>query len=151
MWSTVGIGTGIGPILVRRITGDDERRLRIALGCSYFVTALGVAIVAAAPVFSVALVGALLRGVGAGVGWVFSTQILLHLVPDRVRGRVFSTEFALLTLCSAAASAVAGRVIDLPQVGIRGTLWCMAAVVLIPGVLWSLWTARHPRGLPVGD
>lgn len=151
LWSTVGIGTGVGPILVRRFTGDDPRRLRIALGVSYFVTGTGLAIVASATTFPVALVGALLRGVGAGVNWVFSTQLLLVLVPDRVRGRVFSTEFAVLTLCSSAGSALAGQALEIPSVGIRSTLWCMAGLVVVPGVLWSLWTARHPEGLPVED
>jgi MFS family permease len=151
MWSTVGVGTGIGPILVRRFTGDDPRRLRVALAVSYFVTGTGLAIVAVATTFPVALVGALLRGVGAGVNWVFSTQLLLTLVPDRVRGRVFSTEFAVLTLCSSAGSALAGQALELPALGITGTLWCMAALVVVPGVLWSVWTARHPTGLPVED
>lgn len=152
IWSTVGLGTGLGPIVVRRWTGDDPRLLRRALAASYFVTATGLALVASATVFPVALLGALLRGVGAGVNWVFSTQLLLVLVPDRVRGRVFSTEFAMLTLCSAAGSALAGQSLELPALGIRGTLWCMAALVVVPGVLWSVWTARHPEGLlPVED
>jgi MFS family permease len=151
MWSTVGIGTGIGPILVRRYTGDDPRRLRVALAISYFVTGTGLVLVAFAGSFPVALVGALLRGVGAGVNWVFSTQLLLTLVPDRVRGRVFSTEFAVLTLCSSAGSAVAGQALEVSSLGIQGTLLCMAGLVVVPGVLWSIWTARHPLGLPVED
>ena len=151
MWSTVGLGTGIGPILVRRYTGDDPRKLRRALAVSYFVTGAGLVLVATASVFPVALVGALLRGVGAGVNWVFSTQLLLTLVPDRVRGRVFSTEFAMLTLCSSAGSALAGQALELPSLGIRGTLWCMAGLVLLPGVLWTLWTLRHPVGLAVDE
>ena len=146
MLALVGVGTGLGPIAARAVTGDDDRRLRVALAASYAVTGAGVLVVALAGSLPVLLAGAALRGVGSGIGWVFSTQLLLHIVPDRVRGRVFSTEFAILTLCSSAGALLAGWAVD--GVGIDGLLLTMAAAILVPGVLWGVWTRRHPRGLP---
>ncbi len=147
IWSMVGLGTGFGPIIARRFTGDDDVNLRRVLAYSYFITCVGLIVVAAADVFAVVLIGALLRGIGAGMGWVFSTQLLLHLVPDRVRGRVFSTEFAMLTLSSAIGSFAAGWAVDQPGVWITGSLLTMAALVLVPGFLWTAWTLKYPAGL----
>ncbi len=58
------------------------------------------------------LLGTALRGVGGGIIWVFSTQLLLQLVPGNVRGRVFATEFAFFNLLSALSSAAVGAALD---------------------------------------
>lgn len=137
MYAVVGVGTGIGPILARRFTGDNDRSLRIAIGLGYGSAAAGLWIVSLLSNFPLVLFGTLFRGVGNGLVWVFSTQLLLQLVPNKVRGRVFATEFAFFTLMSAAGAAVTGQALD-TSLGIAGVLRWMAAVTLIPGVLW-LW------------
>jgi MFS family permease len=150
MYAVMGIGTGIGPILFRYFTGDKHRPLRIAIAVSYVVAALGLLIVAPLISFGVVLVGTFLRGVGGAVVWVFSTQLLLQMVPNRVRGRVFSTEFALNSLMSAVAAGVAGWAIDNPALGISGTLWWTGGLTFIPGALWVLWMRlrQPPSELP---
>jgi len=84
-------------------------------------------------------VGAFLRGFGGGIVWVMSTQLLLQLVPLDVRGRVFSTEFAVNTLGNAIAAGSVGFFLDgiftLPTL-----LTAMAVCVLFPLGLWATWT-----------
>jgi MFS family permease len=142
MYAAVGVGTGLGPLLFRRITKDRERPMRIAIITGYGIIALG--LVSAAPLthFGFVLVGVFLRGFGTGVNWVFSTQLLLQFVPERIRGRVFSTEYAILTLANAASAALGGWAIDQPSLGISGTLWRMAGLVLIPSMFWALWVFK---------
>lgn len=137
LYAAVGVGTGLGPIIVRRFTGDRGQALRVALAFGYVVTAAGLAIMATLASFPVLLIGTFLRGFGNGIGWVFSTQLLLQLLPDRVRGRVFSTEFAMFTLMNATGAAAGGWTLD--NVPIGTTLAVMAGLTLIPGVLWALW------------
>jgi MFS family permease len=139
MYAFAGVGTGLGPILARRFTGDRDRPLRIAIALSYVVAAIGQAMIATLSSFGMVLLGTTLRGVGGGIGWVFSTQLLLQLVPNRVRGRVFSTEFAFFTLMNAVGTAVGGWALDAPAIGISSILWWMAFLTLIPGALWTLW------------
>jgi len=139
LYATMGVGTGLGPIIARRFTGDRDRSLRIAIGVSYAVASLGLALMATLASFGIVLVGTSLRGIGGGIGWVFATQLLLQLVPDHVRGRVFATEFAFFSLASATGSAAGGWMLDNTALGISGMLWLMAALVLVPGVLWALW------------
>ena len=88
--------------------------------------------------FPLVLFGTLLRGLGVALGWVFSTQILLVTVPNRIRGRVFSTEFAVLTLAQAVGAGFGGWVYDRYGFSIEQMLWGMAALTLGIGFLWVL-------------
>jgi MFS family permease len=138
LYAVVGAGTGIGPILFRRFTGDRDQPMRIAIATSYFVTFAGLILISPLWNFGTVVFGTLLRAIGVGVNWVFSTQLLLQLLPNRVRGRVFSLEFALLTLGNATSAAIAGLVLDQTSLGISGLFLMMAIAIVIPGSLWSL-------------
>ena len=148
MYAVAGVGTGLGPIVARRFTGDRDRPLRIALVVSYGIAALGLALMAPLSGFGLVLFGTFLRAVGGGIGWVFATQVLLQLVPNRVRGRVFSTEFALFTLMNAVGTAVGGWALDSPTVGLSELLWAMAVLTLVPGVLWAFWITIGKQEVP---
>jgi MFS family permease len=151
LYAVTGVGTGIGPIIARRFTGDRDRSLRIAIALSYAITILGLILAAQLTSFGVVLFGTLLRAVGGGINWVFSTQLLLQLVPNQVRGRVFSTEFAMLTLSNALGAAIGGYVLDGTTLGISGLLWLMAILTAIPGLLWVLWMAFGTRAKPAAE
>lgn len=140
MYGIAGVGTGLGPILARHFTGDRNKPLRLTIILGYLLAALGLFIVAPLKSLGLVLLGTLLRGLGGGIVWVFSTQLLLTMVPGHIRGRVFATEYAIFTLLTAAGAAGAGRAADSP-LGISGTLYWMAGLALIPGVLWTLWLA----------
>ena len=145
MYAVVGAGTGLGPIWARKFTGDRDRPMRIAIAVAFLVTAIGLVIVAPLPSFGIVLIGSFLRGFGGGLAWVFSTQILLQLLPNRVRGRVFSTEFAIQTLMASLAAYLGGWGLDNPTVGISGMLWVMSAFTLFFGILWVLWFVFAPE------
>jgi MFS family permease len=145
LYAVVGVGTGLGPIWARKFTGDRDKAMRIAIAIAFVITAVGLAITAPLPGFEVVLVGTVLRGFGGGLIWVFSTQLLLQLLPNRVRGRVFSTEFALQTLMAALASYAGGWGLDHPGIGINGMLWMMTGLTLFFGLLWTVWLIFSPR------
>jgi len=149
LYTAVGVGTGLGPILSRLITRDSPRRLRIAIMLSYGIAASGFALISTFSSFPVVIAGALLRGFGVGINWVFSTQLLYQLLPAHIRGRVFSTEFALLTLMNAAGSALGGWLLDTGAVTLPSLVGGLALVTLLPGILWGLWVffGRHPAPL----
>jgi MFS family permease len=150
MFGVAGIGTGIGPILARRFTGDRDSPLRYTIVLSYVIMGLGMLLVAPLLSFPVVLLGILLRGVGGGINWVFSTQLLLQLAPNQVRGRIFATEFAFFTLMSAASAAVVGGVLD-ASVSISVVAWWMGGLVLIPATLWTLWLVVGTRTEPASE
>ncbi len=140
LYAVAGIGTGIGPIVARVFTGDRDRPIRLALALSYGIGVIGLMMTAPLAGFALVLIGTLVRSLGSGINWTFSTLLLLEGLPDQVRGRVFSSEFAMFTLANAISSAVGGWLLDNTNLGIRGILWWMAALLAIPGVLWLAWT-----------
>ena len=143
MYCMNGVGSGIGPILARRWTGDRDKPLRMSISLGYVIAAVGIVIVAPLFNFETVLIGGFVRSIGGGIVWVFSTQLLLQGTPNEIRGRVFGTEFALFTLMGGASSMIVGALLD--QFPIRSVIWGMSSLSLIPAVLWLLWQVRYNR------
>ncbi|HLC16976.1 MAG TPA: MFS transporter [Thermodesulfovibrionia bacterium] len=143
MYAIVGIGTGLGPIVGRRYTGDNEPSLCKAISVSYLMIAAGIALTATMLSFNIVLLGIFLRGAGGGTVWVFSTYLLMNRLPDKIRGRIFATEFALFTLMTAVSSAITGWAVDFPALGLSGTMWTMAALAVIPALFWTFFTKKY--------
>jgi len=139
MYGVVGIGTGIGPFVARYFTKDRDPPQRVMIVMGYLLCAVGLLVVSPLSSFGMVLVGLLLRGLGTGVVWVLSSQLLLQLLPNRVRGRVFSTEFAVQTLMAAASSAIAGWALSAVPGGVPAILVWLSLLLVIPGILWGLW------------
>ena len=143
MYCMNGIGSGIGPILARRWTGDRDKPLRVSISFGYVIAAVGIAIMAPVSALGTVLFGGFVRSVGGGIAWVFSTQLLLQRAPNEIRGRIFGTEFALFTLMGGASSLITGALMDRLQLQV--ILSGMGALTLIPALLWSLWQIRYNR------
>jgi len=77
--------------------------------------------------------------VGSGTVWVFSAAMLQMIVPDQYRGRVFSTEFALLTLTQSISIFVAGYLLDTAGFDTRQVTVVSAATAAIVTVLWAIF------------
>jgi predicted MFS family arabinose efflux permease len=144
LYTVNGIGSGIGPIAVRRITGDDPAKLRRTITWAYLVSAAGLALAAPLVSFPVLLIGHLIRSAGGGIIWVFSTQLLLHKVPADYRGRIFSNEAAFFALGSSIGAGLMGGLLETP-LAISGSIWVMAAMALSAGLLWSAWLLRRNK------
>ncbi len=144
-----GIGSGVGPILGRNFARDRDRELRLMIAFGYVCALAGFIISATLISLPVILIGALLRGIGGGLIWVLGTQLLLQIVPNQVRGRVFSTEFALYTLFAAISSGATGILID-TAMGISGVLMLGCGLLVIPIMLWTLWIQYGRRELAPG-
>ncbi len=138
IYVAVGLGTGIGPILGRWWAKDQDAKLRIAIATSYLCAMVGFFITATLSSFEIVLIGAFLRGIGGGTIWVLGTQLLLQIVPNQVRGRVFSTEFAFYTIMTATSSGTVGVMVD-GSLGVTGVLIISAIVMVVPFILWTLW------------
>jgi MFS family permease len=151
LFAVVGLGTGVGPILSRRITGDRERALRLILPPLYLLATLGLVVAAQITSFGTVLLGMFLRTFAVGGIWVFTTQLLYQRVPENYQGRVFAVEIAVFTLGSAVSGAIGGWLLDTTSIGLSGLMWLMAAAGLIPAVLWSAWLRISSRrqGVPI--
>ncbi len=144
LFSAAGLGTGIGPIVARQWTGDRPEQLRLALFVGYFLSALGLGISSLLINLETMLLGSFWAGIGGGIIWVFSTQLLLQSVPGKVRGRVFATEYAIFTLLSTFGVTATGFALD-SSLRVSEILAGMCALTLVPAGLWRYWLWRHAR------
>lgn len=138
-----GVGSGLGPIIARYWTGDQDKPLRQSISLGYLIGAAGLAITAPLVSLLTVVFGGFVRSVGGGIAWVFSTQLLLQNAPNEIRGRIFGTEFALFTLMGAVATAIVGAMLDL--FGVGAVLWGMTSLPLIPASLWWIWQVRFTK------
>ncbi len=150
MYVVSGIGSGIGPILGRNWARDRDRQLRLMIALGYAASIAGFAISATLISLPVVLLGTLLRGIGGGLIWVLGTQLLFQIVPNEVRGRVFSTEFAMYSLLAAISSGATGWLID-TTMSVSEVLLFSSALLVIPTVLWTLWIFFGKRDLIPGS
>lgn len=147
MFAVAGVGTGIGPMLVRYVTGDEPARLRWAIAVGYLAGGVGLLLTAPLASFGLVLIGTMLRSFGGGLIWVFSTQLLLQRAPGPVRGRIFATEFMFFYLGSALASTAVGVALD--HLSISGLIWWMTGLSLLPMLLWTGWLLRSRQVINV--
>ena len=135
LFAAGGIGSGLSPVVARWLVGDDHRAMRLTMLAGYAAMIAAMALAAPLASFTLVLIGSTLRGVGGGLVWVFSTQLLLETVPEELRGRVIATEHAALTLLGAAGSAGVGAALE--WASIPAALWIMAALVVTPTLHWA--------------
>ncbi len=139
-----GVGAGVGPLLAHYAIGGSLRWMRRWVGLGYFVSTIGYLWFAGVNTFSLALLAAMLAHMGGSINWVFSTALLQMRVPDNLRGRVFSVEFAMLTFTLAISSYFTGLASDAGWTP-RELSVVLALLFLLPGVLVTtlLWRKHH--------
>lgn len=137
-----GLGTGIGPILSRHLSGSEPRRMEQLIGFAFVWAALCYSSI---PWLNHAvLVGLaiLLAHLGGATVWVFSTIRLQQLTPTEYRGRVFATEQAAFLLFFVLTNLGYGFVIDHAWLEADVALAVMGSTLIIPAGLWFLRQKR---------
>ena len=137
LFAARGVGTGVGP-LVGRALFRDERRWPAVLGACVVASGLGyVAIsqVLEARLAVVALV--VLAHAASGANWVFSTTLLQRRAEDAFRGRVFATDWLLVTLVESVSIGVASVLLELGA-PLGPLILGFAAVQAAVGLAWLL-------------
>lgn len=141
-----GVGIVLGPFLVRPfIREDDLRTVFWGIALAFVVFGSSYAVVPWMPVIWLAGVFVLLGHLGGGIQWTLSTYALQLIVPDRIRGRIFAFDEALISLTIAASASLAGWIAD--AVDVRVVMLGLAGVTLAFAALWSIATRGVRRSL----
>ena len=138
-----GVGALIGPFLGRSIAGADDRRLFSAIGLALAVFGTSYMLFGLSPSLLVAAPIVLCAHLGGGAQWTLSTYGLQRITPDRIRGRIFAFDYALVTLSLGLSSLLAGWLAD--TVGPRPAVIGLGGVALAWGTTWWVLTRdiRH--------
>jgi MFS family permease len=140
IYFVTGLGTGLGPIFMRRWLGDRPRRIMFGITLGFVLLAIGIFGLGIAPTLPLYLAATLVRTVGTGTIWVFSAALLQMVVPDAFRGRVFAFEFAMLTLTQSISIFAAGYMMDSMGASVRQVTVVMAVTGV---VVFSIWLAFY--------
>jgi MFS family permease len=108
LMSARGVGALIGPFLGRWAAGRDDRRLFGAIGLALTVFGLSYVVVGLMPTLWLAAPMVACAHLGGGAQWTLSSYGLQRIVPDRIRGRIFAFDAALITLTLSASAIVTG-------------------------------------------
>lgn len=131
-----GVGTGLGPLFLRRMLGSRPPQLILGAVIGMILVFVGIWGLGVAPTLGLFLVATFVRTVGSGTMWVFSAVLLQIVVPDRFRGRVFAFEFAMLTLTQSISILLAGIVQDSPLWSLTQATWLFAGLGFISALGW---------------
>jgi predicted MFS family arabinose efflux permease len=154
LFAARGIGTAVGPIVARRISGEGDRRMQVSIGIAFLIGGAFYIAFGSATSFIFALVVLGIAHCGGSILWVFSTVLLQRGVVDKFRGRVFAAELALLTLTMAASNYVTGELLDRFRISPRIVTVGIGIFFLMPGITWFItqrWWDRteRPATVPV--
>ena len=145
MYSARGVGALVGPLLLRR-QATDPARLYALLAASMAVFGLGYLALGVTDWFWLVLVLLAVAHAGGGANWILSTYGLQAVVPDTLRGRVFSADYTLATLVIAGSQVAFGLLSD--HVAARALLAAAGGIVLVYSGLWWLATRGLRRPAP---
>lgn len=134
-----GVGTGVGPFVVREAARDNPRTMERLIGWSFALAGVAYACFPYAQSLAVAALGVSIAHLGGATLWVFSTVRLQHLVPAPIRGRVFAFEVASFTVVSAFVTMCFGWWLDRPDASPREV---GSTLGMIFAVGWVYWTVR---------
>src|SRR5918999_5683351 len=108
LFAARGFGALIGPFLGRAITGTDERGIVTGISVSLLVFVVSYALLPSAPSIAIAALCVFAAHLGGGAQWMLSSYGLQRAVPDGIRGRIFSFDYAMATLAVTLSTLAAG-------------------------------------------
>jgi MFS family permease len=141
-----GVGALTGPFIGHRLAGRDHERLIPVIATALAIFGLGYMLLGVSPTLLVAGLAVFTAHLGGGAQWVLSTYGLQRIVPDRIRGRIFAFDFALITLSLAISSLVASALAD--AIGPRPAVMIVGGLAFGWAAAWWLLT-RDVRRTPI--
>ncbi len=154
IYLTIGLGTGLGPVVARRITGDNPPAMQWAILFSYVAMLIGYTMQGWAFSLVIFLVATFIRTLGTGISWVYASSLLQIIVPGHYLGRVFAFDLAMMTLASAISTLWVGWAKDnlgLSPQQLALSLASVPLVMVIGWIIYMTWYRGSSRLLGYGQ
>jgi predicted MFS family arabinose efflux permease len=143
LMSARGVGALIGPFLGRSLAGPRDRRLFGVIGLALVVFGVGYVTLGLMPSILLAAPAVGLAHLGGGAQWTLSSYGLQRIVPDRILGRVFAFDQALMTLTLTVSSLLTGWAAG--RLGPRPTAIALGGVAIAWALAWAWLTTDIRR------
>lgn len=140
LYAARGVGTGIGPVIGRRIFRKESGWVK-AMGFCMIFGGLMYAFVSATEALILMTFLVMSAHAASGSNWVMSTVLLQRRAPDTFRGRVFSTEWLLFTLAQSVSVTAAALILEFNLLSIRETILLFSILLSAIGVFWLMKVA----------
>lgn len=130
-----GLGTGIGPIIARSLF-KDQRVWPAVLGLSIIISGLFYATIGFNqwPLWVISAV--VLAHAASGANWVLATVLLQQRSADRLRGRVFATEWLFVLFMESVSILVASLLLEAGIFELADAFIVFASLQVLCGGVW---------------
>ncbi len=139
-----GIGTGIGPLIVRSIFKDKNKwpsLIGILVAFSgFFYLIVGLTLDILLPLTVILII---ISHAASGGNWVLSTVLTQSWVEDEVRGRVFSMDMLILGTSAALSTTTAGYLVEYHDLSLKTGFISFSIVLIISGIIFALWRPEN--------
>ena len=144
LFAARGLGTGLGPIFARYVF-KDRNFWPFLLGS--LVSVCGVAYVIIGflewtPWIAVIVV---IGHAASAINWVLSTVLLQERSDDEWRGRMFSTDFLLMTTVNGCSTLAASLMLEYTDITLRQGIQLFAVLQVVSGIVWVMLMLPRER------
>jgi len=135
LFAARGLGTGLGPIFARYVF-KNRNIWPFLLGS--LVSVCGVAYIIIgflewSPWIAIIVV---LGHASSAINWVLSTVLLQERSDDEWRGRLFSTDFLMMTTVNGLSTLAASLMLEFTEITLREGIRLFAFLQVLSGIIW---------------
>ncbi|MDE0207837.1 MAG: MFS transporter, partial [Candidatus Tectomicrobia bacterium] len=138
-----GLGALIGPLLARRLVGEEPQRMVGVIGAAFLLTGKFYVLFAVTPNLAWAALALFVATMSSNVLWVFSSTLLQISVEDAYRGRVFAADFMLFTIIMTAATLATAWGLDYAALTPRLLAVISGGLLVLSGLFWLARPQQH--------
>tara|TARA_B100002051_G_C16680133_1_gene609311 strand:- start:45 stop:1325 length:1281 start_codon:yes stop_codon:yes gene_type:complete len=137
LFAARGLGTGLGPIFARYVF-KNRNIWPFLLGS--LVSVCGVAYIIIgflewSPWIAIIVV---LGHASSAINWVLSTVLLQERSDDEWRGRLFSTDFLMMTTVNGLSTLAASLMLEFTEITLREGIRLFAFLQVLSGIIWVI-------------
>lgn len=144
LYAARGIGTGVGPLIGRRLFSNEKDWVMV-MGGAILTTGLMYIIVGWTSSIWVMIVFVLLAHSASGANWVMSTVLLQQRTIDTYRGRIFSTEWLLFTIGNSISTIIAALCLEFDLITVKPLIMIYGGIMVLAGIVWSLTVTKKEK------
>ena len=144
LFAVRGLGTGIGPVVGRRLFLNPTRWPGI-MGAAILFSGVAYAAVGTLPWSWVVILPIVLAHAASGANWVFASVLLQQRSEDRYRGRVFATEWLLIMLADSVSILAGSLLLERGVLDLRGAFFAFGGLQVLCGLAWLVWVVPRER------